>query len=271
MTVLAPVGCGGSSPESATLAVGSRPDGESVLLANLYAAALRFYGTPAEAKTADDPLAELDAGRFGVVPGFTGRLLHTFDPSARQTSDKQVYRAMVGALPEGIAAGDYTTAAEDKPALAVTEPTARAWGGRDLTDLVARCTRVEPGAVRGAEPPATLGDCRLSPAEEFGDDTELFDALRAGRINAAWTSTADPDTPPDVVVLADGDPSLIGAENVVPLYRRHELDQQQVLAVNEVAGVLDTAALNRMRGQVDDGADPRQVAEAWLAENPLGR
>ncbi len=35
---------------------------------------------------------------------------------------------MVGALPEGIAAGDYTTAADDKPALAVTKSTATSWG-----------------------------------------------------------------------------------------------------------------------------------------------
>ena len=77
--------------------------------------------------------------------------------------------------------------------------------------------------------------------------------------------------PADVVVLADRKPALIQAQNVVPLYRRNELSQQQVLAVNQVAGVLDTGALKQMRRQVADGADPRTVAEAWLAENPLGR
>ena len=59
------------------------------------------------------------------------------------------------------------------------------------------------------------------------------------------------------MVLADRKPALIQAQNVVPLYRRNELSQQQVLAVNEVAGVLDTAALKQMRRQVADGADPR--------------
>jgi glycine betaine/proline transport system substrate-binding protein len=74
-----------------------------------------------------------------------------------------------------------------------------------------------------------------------------------------------------VVVLADRKPMLIQAENAVPLYRRNELTARQVLAINEIAGVLDTAALKRMRQQVADGADPRSVAQAWLAENPLGR
>ena len=48
-------------------------------------------------------------------------------------SDAQVYRAMVSALPEGVAAGDYTTAAEDKPVLLVTRSTAKACGGSDVT------------------------------------------------------------------------------------------------------------------------------------------
>ncbi len=178
---------------------------------------------------------------------------------------------MVGTLPEGMSVGDYTTAAEDKPIVAVTEATAAAWGGRDLTALVHRCGHVTFGAVRGSSTPAVVGNCKLPPAREFADDTALFDALRSGQVKAAWTTTADPAVPVDVVVLADRKPALIQAQNVVPLYRRNELSQQQVLAVNQVAGVLDTAALEQMRQQVAGGADPRTVAEAWLAENPLGR
>ena len=64
--------------------------------------------------------------------------------------------------------------------------------------------------------------------------------------------------------------SLIRAENLVPLYRRNELNESQVLALNEVAGVLDTAALAEMRAAVADGADPQRVADGFLAANPLG-
>ncbi|MET0996682.1 MAG: glycine betaine ABC transporter substrate-binding protein, partial [Mycobacterium sp.] len=104
---------------------------------------------------------------------------------------------------------------------------------------------------------------------EFPDGTTLFEALRTGQVNAAWTSTADPDIPVDAVVLADRT-ALIRAENVVPLYRRNELSETQVLALNEVAGVLDTADLVQMRREVAAGADPAQVADAFLTENPLG-
>ena len=75
----------------------------------------------------------------------------------------------------------------------------------------------------------------------------------------------------NLVALADGKPALIRAENVVPLYRRNALSERQLLAVNEVAGVLDTAALAGMRRQVAGGADPQAVAGGWLAEHPLGR
>ncbi len=262
-------GCGGqTAPPS--ISVGSPRDAESALLAHLYAAALRFYGSAAHVESAPDPLTGLDSGAIGVVPGYTGRLLATFEPDATARSDEQVYRTMVSALPEGVAAGDYTTAAEDKPALAVAESTADAWGGRDVTALTRNCTKVVTGAVTGARAPGTVGRCRLPAAREFADEAELFDALRAGKVNAAWTTTAAPDSPADLVVLADRT-SLIRAENVVPLYRRNELTEPQVLAINELAGVLDTAALAQMRGQVSDGADPGAVASAWLAAHPLGR
>jgi glycine betaine/choline ABC-type transport system substrate-binding protein len=86
---------------------------------------------------------------------------------------------------------------------------------------------------------------------------------------AAWTSTAAPNLPDDAVVLSDRT-SLIRAENVVPLYRRNVLSEQQVLALNQIAGELDTGAMADMRRQISDGADPGAVAGAWLDAHPLG-
>lgn len=178
---------------------------------------------------------------------------------------------MVGALPDGIAAGDYTTAAEDKPALAVTQATAQAWGGNDLSALPRHCGGLVVASVAGARTPGAVSRCQLPAAQEFPDEATMFAALRAGHVTAAWTSTAEPTVPADVIVLADGKPALIQAENVVPLYRRNELADRQLLAINEVAGVLDTAALVDMRRQVAKGADAQAVADGWLAEHPLGR
>ncbi|MGY4711859.1 glycine betaine ABC transporter substrate-binding protein [Mycolicibacterium sp. CBM1] len=259
-------------PPAPSLAVGTTADPETTLLANLYAAGLRSYGTGAQVRTVENPLSALDSGDVSVVPGFTGRLLQTFAPGTAVRSDEQVYRALLGVLPEGVAAGDYTTGAEDKPALAVTDATAAAWGSRDLSALVRHCAGLRIGAVAGARwLPTAVGSCTLPPAREFPDKAAMFAAVRAGVVTAGWTGTADNGVPGDLVVLADGKPALVQAENIVPLYRRNELDQQQIRAVNELAGVLDTGSLVDMRRQVAEGADPRTVAEEWLSAHPLGR
>ncbi|MGA8544410.1 MAG: glycine betaine ABC transporter substrate-binding protein [Mycobacterium sp.] len=258
-------------PRSGELVVGSRSGAESVLLADIYTGALRSYGFPARTELAPDPLTKLDAGAVVVVPGLTGRVLQRFQPGSTVRSDAQVYKAMVGALPEGIAAGDYTTAAEDKPALAVTETTAKSWGGTDLGTLPHHCDGLVIGSIAGASTPSAVGSCHLPAAREFSDNATLFAALRDRMVTAAWTTTTEPGVPADLLVLTDGKPALVQAENVVPLYRRNELSDRQLLAVNEVAGVLDTAALVDMRRQVIGGADPQVVADGWLSEHPLGR
>jgi glycine betaine/choline ABC-type transport system substrate-binding protein len=271
LVAVSAAGCG-VSEQTPSLTVGSGPDSESALIAHIYAEALRFYGSPAHVETSSDPLSKLDSGEARVVPGFTGRLLHRFFPDSTARSATQVYREMVSALPEGTAAGDYTTSAEDKPALAVTEATAEAWGGRDLTAATRNCDKLKVGEVRDesrASGPDVIGTCKLSKAREYPDAAALFEAVRAGKINAAWTSTAAPDIPAELLMLSDRT-SLIRAENLVPLYRRNELNESQVLALNEVAGVLDTAALADMRAQVEDGTEPGLVAGAFLAEHPLG-
>jgi len=268
LVALLVAGCGAQTG-APSVAVGAGDDPESALLAQVYAAALRYYGSPAHVESSHDPVADLDTGDVTVVPGFTGRLLQRFDPDSTARADEQVYRSMISALPEGIGAGDYTQSAQDKPALAVTETTAGAWKRRDVTALVAHCGGLKLGTVKGAAVPATVGVCRLPATREFPDTATLFASLRAGQVNAAWTSTAVPNLPDDAVVLSDRT-ALIRAENVVPLYRRNELGEQQVLALNQIAGELDTGALADMRRQIAEGKEPGAVAGAWLDAHPLG-
>ena len=269
LAVLLLTACGGPAP-APSVAVGAGADAAETLLAHLYAAALRSYGSPAHVEPGPDPLADLDAGDVEVVPGFTGRMLVGFDPGATARAPEQVYRSMISALPEGIGAGDYAQSAEDKPALAVTEATAAKWASRDVAALVGHCPGLKVGKVIGDRAPSTIATCRLSTAVEFPDTATLVGALRSGRIDAAWTSTVVPETPDDVVVLGDRT-SSIRAENVVPLYRRNELNERQVLALNEIAGELDTGSLADMLGKVASGTDPGAVADEWLAAHPLGK
>lgn len=241
---------------------------EAQLLAHLYASALGSYGSAAQVRVVDDPLAGLDSGEATVVPGWTGRLLARFDPDAPARSDVQVYRSLLAALPEGVAAGDYTVAAQDKPAVAMTPSGARA-AGEDVSALARGCPDVTIGAVAGTSWPTSIGTCMLPRARQFVDAATMFAALQAGEVDLAWTSTAAPGVPSDVVVLSDKT-SLIRAENVVPVYRRNVLSESQVLALNEIAGVLDTGSLADMRREVAEGAEPGRVAAQWLEAHPLG-
>ncbi|UNB54331.1 glycine betaine ABC transporter substrate-binding protein [Mycolicibacterium sp. YH-1] len=261
-------GCGGEA-SAPSVAVGTAEDSESALLGQLYAAALRYYGSPAHVETSPDPVADLDTGDVLVVPGLTGRLLARFDPGSTARAPEQVYRSMISSLPEGVGAGDYAQSAGDEPAVAITEATERAWGGRDVTALVRNCDGLTVGSVKGAVTPRSVGSCTLAAPRQFGDSAALFASLRAGGIDVAWTSTAAPDVPDEVVVLADRT-ALIRAENVVPLYRRNELTERQVLALNQIAGELDTGSLADMLRKVDEGAEPGAVAAEWLASHPLG-
>lgn len=256
-------------PAPAPIPIATEAGPEAELVAHLYASALGFYGSAAQVRVVDDPLAGLDSGDATVVPGWTGRLLARFDPDAPARSDVQVYRSLLAALPEGVAAGDYTTAAEDKPAAAMTTSGAKT-AGADVSALARRCpSDLRVGAVSGMSWPTSIGTCILPRARQFADAATMFAALQSGGVDLAWTSTAAAGVPSDVVVLSDKT-SLIRAENLVPLYRRNVLSESQVLALNEIAGVLDTGSLADMRREIAEGAEPGHVAAQWLEAHPLG-
>src|SRR6185369_8530610 len=132
-------------------------------------------GAAAHVDVVPDPLTGLDTGDVVVAPGLTGRLLDTFVPGAKARAAVQVYRDMVSALPEGVAAGDYAESAEDRPALAVTEATVDAWGGRDVTAAVRQCDKLKIGQAAGSARPAAIGTCSTN-VREFPAAAALFDA-----------------------------------------------------------------------------------------------
>jgi osmoprotectant transport system substrate-binding protein len=270
-------GCADSDPGPPgppPVVVGAGPGPESAVLAEVYAAALRSAGRPARVQSEPDPLAALDPGDIQVAPGFTGQILTRLDPQAAPRAAEPVYRAMIAALPEGLAAGDYAQSAMDKPTVLVTAATARSWGRRDAGGLEQHCAGLRVGRIAGPEfqgvdVPTRVATCRLGAPVDYPDIGALLAALRTGRIDAAWITSVTVPSDDDLVALADRT-AAIRAQNVVPVYRRNELSEGQVLALNQVAGELDTAALAAMIAQVRDGANPAVVADEWLAVHPLG-
>ena len=188
-------------------------------------------------------MTRLDSGEVRVVPGFTGRVCHTFEPDATARPLKQAYRDMVAALPEGIAAGDYTAVGRGQPAWrsprrprGLGRPRHHR-GGRAIAD------KLEVGQVAGSTRPGGRRHVQVADGPRISRPRNAFRARAVGSGRSGLDDDRRPRSrrPAGVLRSHRADP----AQNVVPLYRRNELNQQQVLAVNEVAGVLDTAALNR--------------------------
>ncbi|OHU72502.1 hypothetical protein BKG84_29025, partial [Mycobacteroides chelonae] len=194
-------------------------------------------GIDTKVRESADPVAELDTGIASVAPGFTGRLLRQFAPQQRASGDEEVtYKAMIAALPAGVAAADYGTA-EDRPALAVaTSPSASS--KPTLKALVRHCDQLaRSGQVgQGTAPVPRVGPCETGTPRQFASAGELFAALKRTDIAVAWTSTASPSLPVDGVTLLDDESEWLPANSVVPLYRRNELTEPQVLSLNKVAG-----------------------------------
>ena len=117
--------------------------------------------------------------------------------------------------------------------------------------------------------PTSIGTCKPPKPREYPDRATLFAAVRAGQVNAAWTSTAAPDIPAELLMLSDRT-SLIRAENLVPLYRRNELNEHRCSRSTRWPACWTPRRWPRCGAQVEDGTDPGLVADAFLAEHPLG-
>lgn len=250
------------------LTVVTTNDPQYRVLAHIYAAVVKATGIDTKVRESADPVAELDTGIASVAPGFTGRLLRQFAPQQRASGDEEVtYKAMIAALPAGVAAADYGTA-EDRPALAVaTSPSASS--KPTLKALVRHCDQLARSGQVGQGTVPRVGPCETGTPRQFASTGELFAALKRTDIAVAWTSTASPSLPVDGVTLLDDESEWLPANSVVPLYRRNELTEPQVLSLNKVAGELTTGDLAAMTREVAGGADPQRVVDTWLNDHQI--
>ncbi|WP_371750685.1 glycine betaine ABC transporter substrate-binding protein [Mycobacteroides sp. LB1] len=265
------VGCSDNGGPAPYLTVVTTNDPQYRVLAHIYAAVVKATGIDTKVRESADPVAELDTGIASVAPGFTGAVLRQFAPQQRPSGDVEAtYTAMIAALPAGVAAADYGTA-EDRPALAVAAASVSASSKPTLVALARHCDQLARGGQvgRGPVPVPRIGPCETGVPREFANGGELFAALKRGEIAVAWTSTASPSLPVDGVTLLDDEKDWLPANSVVPLYRRNELTEPQVLSLNKVAGELTTGELAAMTREVSGGGDPGRVVDTWLNDHQI--
>jgi len=272
---------------NAVIDVGSFDFPESVLLANIYADALKAKGFPVRilpdlgSRELVDPA--LMSGLIQLVPEYAGSALQFISLGQMSaTSDVMVTnKALTEQMADrGIVAG-LPAAAQNANAIVVRPSTASRYRLRSIADLA----RVAPRVVFGG-PPECPGRVYCLPGlrQSYGLRFKSFipldaggpltlQALQAGDIDVALLFSTDPSiSARHLVVLAD-DRRLQPAENITPLVSRDVVARYGaglVAALNAVSARLDTLTLRALDARVEThGQDPRQVAESWLRTQGL--
>jgi osmoprotectant transport system substrate-binding protein len=126
------------SASGTSLTVGSANFQENVLLADIYAEALKKAGATVNTKlnigSRETYIPALKDGSIDLIPEYSGVLLQYFDKNATATSANDVYTALQKAVPSGLTVLNKS-AAEDKDAVVVSSDTAKKYNLKSIADL----------------------------------------------------------------------------------------------------------------------------------------
>lgn len=276
-----PLASGSASADGAggTLVVGSADFSESVVLAEIYAGALRAKGIDASTKTnigsREIYLKALEDGSIQVVPEYTGALTLYYDQTFAKTDADEVYDALKASLPANLTVLEKS-AAEDNDSIVVTADTAKSLGVTTLSELGGKSGDLVLGA-----PPEFASRAQGIPGLEktygvtFRDfvplkGQALVSALKNGQVQAANIFSTDPAIAVNGFVPLQDDLRLFGSQNVVPLVVKDRAPQVQPV-LDAVSAKLTTAELTNLLKATDvDKSDPKMVAADWLKANGLG-
>lgn len=255
---------------------------ESVIVAEIYAEAIRRAGIPAVHEPEVGPREimqpALEQGLVDVVPEYLGSALAYHQSGvAVATADAAGAREQLLQILQGRGLTALAAApAENQNGVVVTPQTAQRYGLREVSDLAPiagelafggppECP-VRPFCLVGLQQTYDLAFRSFTPLDSGGRQTR--DALTGGAIDVGLLFTTDGYLAAgDFVLLAD-DRNLQPPENVVPVVRTEVVDRYGERLVNpldQVSAALTTADLADLNRQVSvDGADPVMVALGWI-------
>lgn len=268
-----------SGTSGGPIVVGSADFSESVVLAEIYAGALRAKGVDASTRTGigsrEIYLKALEDGSVQVVPEYTGALALFYDKTFAKTDPNEVYDALKAALPKNLTVLEKS-AAEDNDSIVVTKETASKLGVTSLSELKGKTADLTLGA-----PPEFKTRAQGIPGLEktygiaFKDfvpvkGQALVNALKNGQVQAANIFSTDPSIAVNEFVTIADDKKLFGSQNVVPLVVADKADQVKA-ALDSVSAKLTTEELTNLLKSTDvDKLDPKAVAAEWLKAQGLG-
>jgi osmoprotectant transport system substrate-binding protein len=274
---------GSSSAASAgSITVGSANFPENVLLAEIYAGALKAKGVNVTEKlnigSREVYIPALKDGSIDLIPEYNGTLLSYFDKgSSTASSPDAVYAALKAALPQGLTLLTQSTA-EDKDTIAVTKATAAKYHLTSIADLAPVAGQLSVGAgpefksrqtgLVGLKSVYNVVFKTFKPLDSGGVLTVR--ALSDGTVDAANIFSTDSSIKTKGFVVLTDPKNLFLAENVVPVLTASKATPTVTAALNAVSAKLTTAILTDLVSKVQvDKQDSVKVAAGFLSANGL--
>ena len=279
--------CGGdpTAPSSSggdAIVVGSASFGESEILAEIYAQALKAKGIDATTKLdigeREAYIGAIKDGSIDVFPEYTGNLLTYLDKNATATTSADVTTALAGALPSSLTILT-PAAAEDKDSLNVTAAFAATNAVSSIGDLAKLKDlslaanpefKIRAYGLSGLAKVYGVKNIDFTSISDYGGPATLK-ALTSGRVDVADIYSTTASITQNKLVTLEDPKHLIPAQNVVPLIRKDAKTDKVAEVLDAVSAKLTTEGLLALNTTFagKDKPSAADVAKGWLKANGL--
>ena len=272
---------GGSKAPTDTIVVGSANFQENVVLADIYAEALKAKGVKVSTKlnigSRETYIPALKDGSIDLIPEYSGVLLQYYDKNATAVSSDDVYTALQKAVTAPLTVLSQSQA-QDKDAIVVTKATADKYNLKSIADLQAVAGKLTLGGppefetrtdgVPGLKKVYNVTFKTFRKLDAGGPLTE--NGLKNGQIDAGDIFTTDPLIAKNGWVVLEDPKSLYTAQNVLPLINSSKASDTVKNALNAVSAKLTTDDLVKLNEQVSlEKQNAETVAQKWLSDAGL--
>jgi osmoprotectant transport system substrate-binding protein len=263
-------------PKKGQVTVGSADFPENVLLADIYASALKAKGLKVSVRfnvgSREVLYQQVQQGSLTVLPEYDGALLAYLDSKTRAATTEDINAGLRALLPAKLEILD-SSPAEDKNALVVTAATAAQDHLASIADLAPYAPSMGIGGppefkeryqgLPGLKDKYGLTFKNFASLDTAGPIT--VKGLADGSVQVATLFTTDPNIASrGFKVLADP-AQVFTAQNVTPLAYRDSMTPVATATLNTVSAKLDTPALAGMMTQImNQKKDIDVVADDWL-------
>lgn len=276
---LTPAATSSSAAPTDTIVVGSANFPENVLLAQMYASALKSKGVKVSTKlnigSRETYIPALQDGSIDLLPEYNGNLLSYFSKTPKATDPQGVYDELKAALPKGLTVLEQAPA-EDKDTLTVTKETAAKYSLTSIADLAGKSANLVIGAgpefksrragLVGLKDVYGLTFKQFKPLDVGGPLT--ISALKGGQIDVANVFSTDSAIVTNGFVTLTDPKNVFLAQNIVPIITAAKVSPTVTSTLNALSAKLTTEVLTAEVKKVQvDKQDPATVADAWVKAN----